>query len=140
MMVNKQKNLKQKYTSYDLEVTRFHTRFPDAEVLELPTMEDIFVLDLEDPFWNVGHLTHPNELWATDVPTQNGIQAFRRLRSCNEELRRIAREVRNVVLDSLRTEVKLNNLKGTAEMRKLLYLIRLQDRELIVSIYLKLPL
>ncbi|KAH9822663.1 hypothetical protein DFH28DRAFT_1181544 [Melampsora americana] len=93
VMTNKQSALKQKWTTYELHVKH-----------------------LEDPFWNIGHLTHPDEVWATDVATQLGIQAYRTFRSCDEELRRIAREVRNMIQDSLRVEDRLTNLKATTEM------------------------
>lgn len=131
MMVNKQRALKRKWTTYELHVKQFQTRFPDGEVLSLPTLEEISRLSLEDSFWNIGHLTHPNELWATDLATQRGIQAYRSFRSCDEELRRIARELRNTVLYSLQTERKLDDLKATCDTRKLLWLVRCEIQQYI---------
>ncbi|EGF98372.1 uncharacterized protein MELLADRAFT_58103, partial [Melampsora larici-populina 98AG31] len=41
MMVKKEKTLKQKWTTYELHVNQFHTRFPDEERLQLPSLQEI---------------------------------------------------------------------------------------------------
>lgn len=72
-------------------------------------------MDIEDPFWNIGHLTHPNEDWAVNQSTQAGIEAYLKVRSCSEELRRIGIEVLQVVDWSILTAAKLESLKTVSE-------------------------
>ncbi|KAH9808450.1 hypothetical protein DFH28DRAFT_935886 [Melampsora americana] len=102
--------LKRKWTTYQTQVENCQQQFPRGPPLYIPTLDEVHAMPISDPFWNIGNLTHPEEAWAVDEATQRGIEACRTLRSCQEEMRRIAREVRNVVLHSLEMEAKLNDL------------------------------
>ena len=121
VMMKKNRTLQQKYQTFDTHVDRYHHEYPDSPIIQLPTLADVKDLSVDDPFWNVGSLTHPNEPWAVDINTQHGIQAYRTLRSCEEELARIAREVRKMVRWSLAMEDKLNDLLNLSKMGALNY-------------------
>lgn len=124
-MDKKQKNFRVKYKTYETHVNLYHTNYPAASALRLPTLEESRTLGLEDSFWDLGHLTHPNEAWAVDVHTQTGINAFRTVRSCEEEMRRLAREVRQLIRSALVMQEKLESLRilsERGEFDKLIYL------------------
>lgn len=110
-MQNKQKTFTRKFGSYCALVEQYHAQNPGAAIQDLPTLEEVRRLSLDDAFWNIGHLTHPNEAWAVDLPTQQGIQAYLDVRGCEEELRRIAREVRQMVQQALLIKGKLAALE-----------------------------
>ncbi|KAH9819280.1 hypothetical protein DFH28DRAFT_887071, partial [Melampsora americana] len=116
VMDRRNKALLQKYNSYKTSVETFHETYPDSQPLHLPTIEEVKALDITDVFWNIGHLTHPNEPWAVDLPTQTGIQAFRTARSGEEELERISCELQNMVRFALKTEEKLTALLELSEL------------------------
>lgn len=82
---------------------------------------ELAVLPLDDLFWNVGNLTHPNERWATDKVTQQGIKLFLTVRGCEEELRRISFEVRQMVLFSITMEKKLDHICNLSDPGELLF-------------------
>ena len=121
VMMKKNRTLQQKYQTYKTHVEQYHYRHPDSPIIQLPTLEEVKDLTVDDPFWNVGSLTHPNERWAVDIDTQNGIQAYRTLKSCEEELRRIAQEVRKMVRWSLAMEEKLEELLNLSKMGVWIY-------------------
>lgn len=68
-------------------------------------------MDITDVFWNGGSLTHPEELWATDPATQEGIQAFLTQRAAEDELRRIAREARQLLLWACDYQARVEGVK-----------------------------
>jgi hypothetical protein len=109
-MEKRNKDLAQKYGTYKSNVEAYHEQYPEHPAMGLPTFEELKVLDIEHRFWNIGHLTHPNEPWAVDGPTQMGIQAFRTSRSCAEELERIACEVQHMIRSALLISERLSNL------------------------------
>lgn len=115
--MKKNKTLQQKYSTYEANVNRYHNLYPHSPALQLPTFADVKAFSVDDNFWNIGSLTHPNEPWAVDIATQNGIRAYRTVQSCEEELRRIAREVRKMMRSSLATEKKLQSLLVMTDMR-----------------------
>ncbi|EGG09462.1 uncharacterized protein MELLADRAFT_95940 [Melampsora larici-populina 98AG31] len=83
--------------------------------------KEVHAMPISDVFWNSGHWTHPGEAWAVDNATQRGIEAYRTVRSCEEELRRVAREVRNVVLHSLEMEAKMDELEALSIIRMYIF-------------------
>ncbi|KAH9824271.1 hypothetical protein DFH28DRAFT_861497, partial [Melampsora americana] len=110
IMEKRNKALLQKYKTYMANVESYHQIYPNAPPLQLPTFEEVKSLDIANVFWNIGHLTHPDEPWAVDLATQTGIQAFRTARSGEEELERISYEVQNMARYALLTERKLEAL------------------------------
>lgn len=108
-MTQKQLLFKRKWSSFKTQVDRYNEIQPVSN-LPCPTLEEAKSLDFEDTFWNVGPLSHPSEKWAVDPKTKEGIQAFLMYRSCGEELRRIGRETRQMVLGAFHTEEKLDGL------------------------------
>ncbi|KAH9820209.1 hypothetical protein DFH28DRAFT_885573, partial [Melampsora americana] len=110
VMDKRNKALVRKYNTYKATVENYHREFPDAPAQQLPTIEEVKAFDIADAFWNIGHLTHPDEPWAVHLATQNGIQAFRTARSCEEEVERIACEVQNMMRWGLEMDEKLSAL------------------------------
>lgn len=115
-MMKKHQVLQHKYLTYQKHVNQYHLQYPHLPVLPLPTLEELKALTVDDAFWNVGSLTHPTEPWAVDKATQAGIQAHRTVQSCEEELRRIALEVRKMVRWTLDTRDKLDRLLALSNM------------------------
>lgn len=98
--------MKKKWETYRLLSENFNERFnPDTHIL-CPALEIVKRLPLEDVFWNVGNLTHPDEAWAVDINTQKGIQAHLTITHLQDELSRIARELRQLVLWALAMDEK----------------------------------
>lgn len=101
-----------KFQTYESEVTKYHQNFRTAAKLDCPTLATVRSLPLENAFWDIGNLTHPAEPWAIDADTKVGIQAYLSARSCEEELRRVAREVRQMMRSSLNMANKLDMVYG----------------------------
>lgn len=120
IMEKRDKALLQKFNTFKSNVENYHLLYPDRPGIQLPTFDEIKKLDINDPFWNIGNLTHPEEPWAADLSTQAGIQAFRTARSGEEEVERIAYEVQNMVRSALLMEEKHSALWELSEMRKLI--------------------
>lgn len=96
-MKNKIKLLKNKWKTYHTQVSDYNDTYDPDDPIECPTLEVVEKMDIEDAFWNFGNLTHPNEDWAVNKATQEGIRSYLKVRSCNEELRRIGCEVLHVI-------------------------------------------
>lgn len=82
-----------------------------APMMIVPGAVEIKALPLSDSFWDVGQLSHPNELWAVDQPTKDGIQAYLKKRRAEEELGRVARESRQLMNWGILTQEKLIELQ-----------------------------
>ncbi|KAH9813697.1 hypothetical protein DFH28DRAFT_1128352 [Melampsora americana] len=85
MMTKKQLTFRRKWTTYNTQAMKYNDIRPFSN-LPCPTLEEAKALPFEDPFWNVGALSHPEEMWANDPGTKDGIQAYLLHRSCMEEL------------------------------------------------------
>ncbi|KAH9815483.1 hypothetical protein DFH28DRAFT_1126225 [Melampsora americana] len=109
-MQNKQSFFKRKFDTFKLQVSKYNSIVPLSE-LPCPLYDEAKGMSIEDPFWNSGALSHPNEAWAVDQGTKDGIYAFLPQQSCAEELRRIGREVRQMMLYALQTDEKLDSLR-----------------------------
>lgn len=110
-MKGKQKALQAKWTTYDRLVGGYNTVCgPDREKMARETLGSIQSMVISDPFWNVRLLTHSRENWAVEEQTQKGIQAYLSWSRCEEELRRISREVRQMVQAALQMDSKLQTL------------------------------
>lgn len=81
-----------------------------SPLMTIPDSAEIKQLALSDAFWNVGELDHPNEAWAADQATKDGIQAYLRKTRASEELRRLARECRQLMNSAVVSDSKLATL------------------------------
>lgn len=72
-------------------------------------------MEFGNPFLDCGSLTHPNEPWAIDPDTQEGIQAFLTVCRCKEELRRVSKEARQTANWALMYQSRLDNLEQDIE-------------------------
>lgn len=109
LMKKKQMLFKRKWESYRSQVTKYNDISPLSD-LPCPTLDNAKGLPCEDIFWNVGALSHPMERWAVDQGTIEGIQSYLKHRSSSEELRRIGREIRQMVLAAFVTQQKLDDV------------------------------
>ncbi|KAH9810783.1 hypothetical protein DFH28DRAFT_932317 [Melampsora americana] len=116
VMETRNKALAQKYNTYKTLVQSYHRRYPDRPALQLPLFEEVKALDIADPFWNIGHLTHPEEAWAVDRSTQLGIEAFRSARSSDEETERISCEVQHMMRSGLQMAERLSALYDLSQL------------------------
>lgn len=116
-MTDKQKKFRSRWTTYNTAVQNYNRGRARDRRIPLLSFEEVKSYDIEHDFWNIGHLTHPNEKWAVDLNTQRGIEAFLNVRGCKEELRRIAQEVRQMVLFALSTEERLKVFSSACDKR-----------------------
>jgi hypothetical protein len=108
-MRRKQDAFKKKHATYIIQVHNYN-KVDRRNQLNCPTFEEVKASTIDDPFWNVGPLNHTNEPWAMDPTVKQGIQAFLSKRSCTEELRRIGREIRQMLHAALGLEKKFDAL------------------------------
>lgn len=118
LMTTRERAFRNKYKTYNDQVETFNNRYRRQRITSCPPLEELKRIDFEDAFWNDGFLTHPNEPWAVDPTTQEGIQAWLTVQRCNEELPRLAREARQLLRSTLWTKTKLDELARLAEIRK----------------------
>lgn len=110
-----------KFHTFEAEVNQYHRTFRNAVRIQCPTLAMVKSLQLDDSFWDIGELTHPSEPWATDPDTKVGIQAFLVARNCEEELKRIAREVRQMIQSSLNMASKMDSVYRLTTLCKFLF-------------------
>ena len=110
VMTTKQALFTKKWKTFHDHVVKYNRAHPSDQPLINYTLEEAKNLTLEDTFWNFGHLTHPNKQWAVEMDTQRGIQAYLLLCRCREELRRISREVRQLLTWCLVTAAKIDDV------------------------------
>jgi hypothetical protein len=96
-MTSKVNNLRKKWKAYVQQAKNYNSEFLPEHVLATPDLDEVKRISLEDGFWNMGQLTHPDEAWAVDPNVQKGIEAYLTLTNCQDELRRIARKGRQAV-------------------------------------------
>ncbi|KAH9822464.1 hypothetical protein DFH28DRAFT_881386 [Melampsora americana] len=115
LMKGKQDQFQKKYRTFETQINNYKESYPASNMDPCPPIEDLQALPMDDPYWNVGNLTHPNEPWASDKTTQEGIRHWRNLQRANEELRRIATEVRRMLRWAIELNDKLLNLRSLIE-------------------------
>ncbi|KAH9823186.1 hypothetical protein DFH28DRAFT_880646, partial [Melampsora americana] len=93
----KQAVLKVKYNTFERNVKKFNIDFPTNEPIVCPPFDEMKSLSLADRFWDMGQLTHPDQPWAVDPDTQDGIRAHLDMTHASDELHRIARESRQCI-------------------------------------------
>lgn len=139
LMIGKQRMVTKKFQTYECEVRRYHQTFRNDVNLPCPNLATVRLLNLDDPFWDIGGLTHPAEPWATDPDTKLGIQAFLTSRTCEEELKRIAREVRQMIRSAQDMATKIDLVETLSTVcRLLLFLSILKLPQLIHGVLLQL--
>ncbi|EGG06608.1 uncharacterized protein MELLADRAFT_86450 [Melampsora larici-populina 98AG31] len=89
-------NLRVKYQTYERKVQKYHTDFPRAVRVQLPDLVTVMRMSLEDNFWNRGEVDEEEHGDHADK-FRAGIDATLLQRRAVEELRRIAREVRQMM-------------------------------------------
>ncbi|KAA1074588.1 hypothetical protein PGT21_012072 [Puccinia graminis f. sp. tritici] len=97
LMSSKMKHLKSKWTLYNQKALNYNENHSTNILVATPVFEDVRSMGLDDPFWNIGSLSHPNEPWAIDSTIKEGIEAILMSTHCNEDLRRISREARQAI-------------------------------------------
>lgn len=111
LMTSKQRTFNKKWRTFQIQANNFNTNFNPPEPIVCPDLVVARRLALDDPFWNIGALTHPNEPWAVDQNTQQGIQAYLDITHAQDELRRISRELRQALRWALQTDEKIKRLE-----------------------------
>lgn len=129
-MTTKQALLTKKWKTFHDHIVKYNRAYPSDNPLINYTLEQAKNLTLEDTFWNFGHLTHPNEPWAVEMDTQRGIQAYLLLCRCEEELRRISREVRQLLKWCLVTAAKIDEVLTLSKLSKLPFFFFLSMHDL----------
>ncbi|EFP80172.2 uncharacterized protein PGTG_05397 [Puccinia graminis f. sp. tritici CRL 75-36-700-3] len=97
LMSSKMKHLKSKWTSYNQKALNYNENHSTNISVATPVFEDVRSMGLDDPFWNMGSLSHPNEPWAINSTIKEGIEAILMSTHCNDELHRISREARQAI-------------------------------------------
>lgn len=72
-------------------------------------------MEMDNEFWNIAGLTHPDEPWAVHQPTREGIQAYLAMTHAQDELARIGRETRQCIKWGLAIGAKLIELERVIE-------------------------
>ncbi|EGF98461.1 uncharacterized protein MELLADRAFT_95668 [Melampsora larici-populina 98AG31] len=88
------RDVRVKYATYQRRVEKYRTEFPEAVQPDLPDLAKVMGMDMDNPFWNRGEITPKDR--AAGERDRLGIESFLSQRSSREDLRRIAREVRQM--------------------------------------------
>ncbi|EGG08268.1 uncharacterized protein MELLADRAFT_62087 [Melampsora larici-populina 98AG31] len=107
----KREQLKNKLDTYLRHAGRYNTRYRPAQRLAEPTLDEVIAMDLLDPFWDEVALNHLDEPWASCQSTKDGIIALRNHMASEEELRRLGREVRQLMGWALDYQVRVDRSK-----------------------------
>ncbi|POW15349.1 hypothetical protein PSTT_02240 [Puccinia striiformis] len=81
-----------------------------GSALETPTLEEVKSFGMEDAFWNMGPVSHPNEPWAIDFKHTERHQRLPYLIHCQDELNRISREARQAVKWAIQRDKKMEDI------------------------------
>ncbi|KAH9815796.1 hypothetical protein DFH28DRAFT_1082087 [Melampsora americana] len=76
---------------------RYNEHYQPAQPLYAPSFDEVVAMDMLHPFWDEVALNHPDEPWASCQITKEGMVALRSQISSEEELRRLGREVRQMM-------------------------------------------
>ncbi|KAH9807709.1 hypothetical protein DFH28DRAFT_1202125, partial [Melampsora americana] len=135
----KQAILKVKYKTFEQNVKKFNIDFPTNDPVVCPPFDEMKSLSLADRFWDVGQLTHPDQPWAVDQDTQDGIRAYLDMTHTRDELHRIARECRQCINWALEMEEKTNKwIVSVVRSKILLPADRLKkSRQILRSLHLR---
>lgn len=112
---NKNADLRKKVATYLRHANSYNEDFEPDPKLATPTVKEVEEMEFGDPFLDCGNLSHPQEPWAVDADTQDGIQAYLIRSRCKEELRRLTKEARQTVKWALEYQGRLDNLAKEIE-------------------------
>ncbi|KAH9811811.1 hypothetical protein DFH28DRAFT_931486 [Melampsora americana] len=107
----KNNQLRQKHATYIRLAKRYNEDFTPNPLLHTPTLQEVEEMDLCHPFLNFGSLIHSTEPWAVDKATQEGMEAYINVCRCTEELRRIAKEARQMLNWAVLYQAKIDHLR-----------------------------
>ncbi|KAA1135129.1 hypothetical protein PGTUg99_017414 [Puccinia graminis f. sp. tritici] len=93
-MTSKFNVLKKKWLAYNNRAESYNSEFSPGRILATPTLDDVKAYGIDNVFWNMGALSHPDEPWVVNLNVQQGIQAYLTLTHCHDKLRGIYRETR----------------------------------------------
>lgn len=110
LMASKQAALTKKWRTFNRLTTSHNEKFPQKK-LTCPDLNALKSLSMEDIFWDVGNLTHPEEPWASDPKTRQGILAHLTYTHAIDEISRIKREGSQMVLWALALDSKLSHIQ-----------------------------
>lgn len=108
----KNAELRRKHSTYTRLAKAYNEQFSPANMLSTPTLEEVEGMVITDAFFDCGALSHPQEPWAVHAPTQDGIDAYLISQRCEEELLRISKEVRQMLIWALEHQSKLDALRA----------------------------
>ncbi|EGF97141.1 uncharacterized protein MELLADRAFT_114562 [Melampsora larici-populina 98AG31] len=97
LRTKKRAQRKKKLETYLRHAKKYNQRYRRTPRLAEPSLDDVQAMDLLDPFWDEVALVHQDEPWASCQSTKDGIVAFRSKTAGEEELRRLGREVRQLI-------------------------------------------
>ncbi|KAH9810728.1 hypothetical protein DFH28DRAFT_902317, partial [Melampsora americana] len=98
-----------KYNTYHRHVSNYNRAYTPEEPIPDPTLEQLKMYSITDQFWDGSGLSHPDEPWAINDDVKTGIQAFLTKRSALEEIHRIGREVRQLIMWALDYQARVND-------------------------------
>ncbi|EGG06927.1 uncharacterized protein MELLADRAFT_106366 [Melampsora larici-populina 98AG31] len=116
----KQILLKKKLDTYLRHASRYNQRHRPTPRLVLPSLDEVLEMDLLHPFWDEVALNHLDEPWASCQRTKDGIVALRNQLASEEELRRLAREVRQLMGWAIDYQNRVDRARPNEHMGKLL--------------------
>ncbi|KAH9812334.1 hypothetical protein DFH28DRAFT_1084488 [Melampsora americana] len=94
----KNTQLRKKHATYWRLANDFNNKFHPEALLPTPSLQEVEAMPLKEP-------------WAVDEATQDGIESYITMCRCQEELRRIAKEARQMVCWAVDYQDKTNNLR-----------------------------
>lgn len=115
LRANKNEELRKKLATYLRHANSYNDEFVPDPKIPTPNMKDLERMEFGDPFLDCGSLTHPNEAWAIDPDTQEGIQAYLTYSRCKEELRRLTKEARQLMRWAIEYQGRLDTLAQEIE-------------------------
>lgn len=111
----KNATLARRHKTYLRHAERFNEHFDPNTSIQTPSCANVRRMDIADPFWEIADLDNPGEDRAVDPNTRSGIDAWRTQRSSQEEMRRIGREVRQLLLWADAYATKVTELERTGK-------------------------
>lgn len=108
----REKQMVRKYWTYSRHATSYNKKHKPTNLIPHPSLLEVQGMGISDTFWEAAGLTHPDEDWAADPLTREGITAFRMERSCGEEMRRLAREVRQLIRWAVNYQQRIDSLQN----------------------------
>lgn len=72
----KNAELRKKLNTYLRHAKQYNEEYEPDLRIPTPTLQEVEQMEFGDPFLDCGDLTHPQEAWAVDSDTQEGIQLY----------------------------------------------------------------